>query len=227
MSVNVRAAVAIAVAICCGVPAIAQSVASRQFSPPPPGTVVDRQLVAFNGEGIADRWPAVVSKEFVGSDGGRKFYQWYVSIYRLRQGAYRLNYQTPRNGGPLARVEQANGAKMWFPIQTVKIVGTAGLMHRGISQLVVASHEMAADCGSAAITVFATKPGGNVGPVVTVGNPCDLNAKIGADGASLELTGPYYKASAPLCCPTKNNATATLRYVNGKWNESPNYFKIQ
>lgn len=227
MNVNVRATVALAAALCWGVPAIAQSVLTRQLLPPPPGEAVDRALVAFNGEGIADRWPAVVSKELVGSDGGRKFYQWYVSIYKLRGGAYRLNYQTPRNGGPLARVERAHGAKMWFPIQTVKIVGTAGLMHRGISQLIVASHEMAADCGSAAITVFATRPGGNVGPVVTVGNPCDLTATIGGDGASLELTGPYYNASAPLCCPTKNNATATLRYVNGKWSESPNYFKIQ
>lgn len=100
-------------------------------------------------------------------------------------------------------------------------------LHRGVSQLVVASHEMAADCGSAAVTVFATKFGGNVGPVVTVSNPCDLSAKIGSDGASLELTGPYYNASAPLCCPTKNSASATLRFVNGKWSASPNYFKVQ
>lgn len=226
-SIKVRAAVTIAVALACALPALAQTLGSRQLTPAPPGESVGSRLVAFNGEAIADRWPAVVSKSLIGSDGSRKFYQWFVSIYKLRSGAYRLNYQSPRNGGPLAHVERAQGAKMWFPIQSVKIVGTAALMHRGVSQLVIASHEMAADCGSASVTVFATKPGGNVGPAVTVGNLCDLDAKIAGDGASLELTGPYYNASAPACCPTKNSATATLRYVNGKWSETPNYFKLQ
>src|SRR5579862_1927174 len=226
-SIKVRAAVAIAAASSCVLPATAQTVSTRELLPAPPGAIVDRRLIAFNGAGIADRWPAIVSKALVGSDGARKFYQWYVSIYTLRRGAYRLNYQSPRNGGALTRVEQANGAKMWFPLQSVKIVGSAPLMHRGVEQLVVASQEMAADCGSASIVVFATKPGGNVGPVVTVSNPCYLRARIGADGTSLELTGSYYNASAPLCCPTKNNATATLRYVHSKWSETPSYFKLQ
>jgi hypothetical protein len=109
----------------------------------------------------------------------------------------------------------------------VRIIGTASLMHPGVQQLVVQSHEMAADCGNAAVTIFATKPGGSIGAVATINNGCDLNAKIGADGASVELTGPYYKSDAPMCCPTKVHATAALRYRNGKWTVAPNYFKVR
>ena len=54
----------------------------------------------------------------------------------------------------------------------------------------------------------------------------ELRATIGADGTSIELAGPYYNASAPMCCPTKNSASAVLRYRGGKWVETPNYFKI-
>jgi hypothetical protein len=197
------------------------------WSPAPPGTIVQNQNVAFNGESAIGAWRALTSKELAGSGNGQQFYQWYLSIYAFRNGAYRLRYQSPRNGGPLSRVEQANGAKMWFPVQTVRIVGPASLMHAGVQQLVVQSHEMAADCGSSTVTVFATKPGGSIGPVATVTNSCDLAAKISQDGASIELSGPYYKADAPLCCPTKPKVTAALRYAGGKWSETPNYFKLE
>jgi hypothetical protein len=212
--------------------ALVSTIASAQpasviWSPPIPGTVVQQTSVGFNGETGAAQWHAVASKKLVGSGNGQSFYQWYLSIYAPRNGAYRLRYQSPRNGAPLAHVERANGAKMWFPVQSVRIVGTATLMHAGAQQLVVQSQEMAADCGSAAVTVFATKPGGSVGPIATIANSCDLAAAISSDGTSIVLTGPYYKADAPLCCPTKAKVTATLRYANGKWSETPNYFKIQ
>ena len=210
----------------CALASSAQS-SRGQYLPLPPGSVVERQLVAFTGEGIVNRWPAIVSQKLVGSAYGRDFYQWYVSIYQLRRGAYRLRYQSPGNGGPLSRVEQAHGAKMWFPTQDVHLVGVGALMHRGVQQLVVASHETGADCGGATITILTSKPANTVGPVVSIENPCDLDAKIGADGTSVELSGPYYAANAPLCCPTKANVTATLRYRNGKWVESPRYFKLQ
>jgi hypothetical protein len=196
------------------------------FTPAPPGTVVHAESIAFNGSS-ADRWEAVTSKKFLGSGNRQKFYQWYLSIYQLRRGSYRLRYESPGNGGPLSTVTQANGARMWFPVQEIKIVGAAPLMQKRVPLLVVQSHETGADCGAATIAILGTKPGGGVGPVATVTNSCDLSAKIGSDGASLELTGPYYATNAPLCCPTKPNATAVLRYVDGKWTESPNYFKIQ
>jgi hypothetical protein len=211
----------------CAAGIVARASTSVNFMPPPPGSTVESSGVAFNGQRAKDAWRAIIDRELVGSGGGRNFYQWYLSIYELRRGAYRLRYQSPRNGGPLSRVEQAVGAKMWFPIQEAHIVGTAQLMGRGAQQVVVQSHEMAADCGSAKVTVLANAPGGTVAPSVTVGNPCELSAKIRGDGAAIELTGPFYGPKAPLCCPTKPNATAVLRYVDGKWSESPDYFKIE
>ena len=224
---NLRTASAIALALACGSMQPSRASDDRQFFPPPAGSVVERRLVAFNGEGVADRWPVVLSKKRVGSDSGRDFYQWYLSIYELRRGAYRLRYESPGNGGPLSRVTQAsNGAKMWFPTQDASLVGAGTLMHAGVQQLVVQAHETGADCGGATVTVFATRPGGSVGPVVTIANSCDLDASFTSDGG-LGLSGPYYGKNAPLCCPTKPNATATLRYRGGKWIETPNYFKIE
>jgi hypothetical protein len=115
---------------------------------------------------------------------------------------------------------------MWFPVQQLHIVGAAKLMGSPTQQLVVQSHEMAADCGGATVTVFASGPGDSVVRAVSVTNPCELTATIGADGASIKLKGPYYSATAPMCCPTKNAASAVLRYNGGKWVETPNYFKI-
>lgn len=221
------ATIAAAAALLSAMAAGAQAPPAPSFVPPPPGNVLQNQTVAFNGESAKNRWHAVVSKELVGSGDGTNFYQWYLSIYGLQRGAHRLRYQSPRNGGPLSHVEQANGAKMWFPVAQVRIVGAASLMHSGVQQLVVQSHEMAADCGAASVTIFATKPGGSIGAVATIKNPCDLSAKLGADGASVELTGPYYKPDAPMCCPTKTNATAELRYRNGKWTVSESYFKVE
>ncbi|MBV9264336.1 MAG: hypothetical protein JO324_08440 [Candidatus Eremiobacteraeota bacterium] len=63
-----------------------------------------------------------------------------------------------------------------------------------------------------------------VGPAAVLSNPCDLDAQI--QGDHLTLQGPYYSSSAPLCCPTKPRAIATLRYRSGAWIESPRYFKL-
>ena len=68
-----------------------------------------------------------------------------------------------------------------------------------------------------------------VGQAVTLQNGCDLQAKIvtpSSGNAYLLLTGPYYGPEAAMCCPTKNKASATLKFVNGKWVETPNYFKL-
>jgi hypothetical protein len=198
------------------------------FVPVAPGSPVARQLVALDGLAHA-RWEAVASKKLVGTGNGRDFYQWYLSIYAPRAGAYRIRYQSPRNGGPLERVAQANGAKMWFPVQDLKIVGAAQLMRKHYEQLVVSSHAMAADCGSATVTVFTAGTAGRAVPAVTVTNSCDLAVKIvnQPDGPVLELRGPYYGAGAPLCCPTNAKATAVLGYRHGKWSETPNYFKVE
>lgn len=199
------------------------------FVPSPPGSVVESQVVYLNGQAMHSEWRGVVSKKAVGTGDGETFYQWYVSIYQIDGTTYRLRYRSPVNGGPLDKLEKATGASMWFPRQSAGIVGAAALMGDGVEQLVVQSHQTGADCGSADLTVFAYDAKRNkIVPAVTVENGCDLDAKIvkNGDGAMLRLSGPYYNEHAPMCCPTKENATATLKYTNGKWIETPNYYNV-
>jgi hypothetical protein len=217
---------AIVVALACASAAYAQP-APAVLIPSPPGSVVQNLPAHLNGEATNGGWRAVTSKKLLGTANGQKFYQWYVSMYALRQGAYRLRYQSPRNGGPLSRVTQGQGSQMWFPVQDVRIAGVGELMRPGVQQVVVQSNEMAADCGSATVTVFASAPGGSAAPAVSVTNPCELSAAIGADKHSILLSGPYYTSSAPLCCPTKPHATAVLRYRDGRWTESPHYYQFR
>jgi len=194
--------------------------------PKPPGTIAQSVFVFFNGVASNAQWRAVASKQHLGASHGRQFYQWYLTFYGSRQQAYRLRYQSPADGGPLARVVKGNGTDMWFPVQELRIVGAASLTGESAQQLVVQSHEMAADCGSATVAVFAGGPGASVIPAVSVTNPCELTATIAPDRQSVVLRGPYYSPNAPMCCPTKPRASAVLRYRSGQWTESPNYFKL-
>ncbi len=210
-------------------PLAAEEPAHVTFAPAPPGTVVASQLAYLAGEAMHAQWRGVISKKAVGTGSGETFYQWYVSIYQLDNTTYRLRYQSPRDGGPLDKLSKASGASIWFPRQTAGIVGAAPLMGDAAEQLVVQTHQTGADCGMAGLTVFTFDPKSNkVVPAVTVQNACDLDAKLvkNGDGASLLLSGPYYSANAPLCCPTKPKASATLKYANGKWLETPNYYKL-
>jgi len=200
------------------------------FSPQPPGTIVQSQLVYLAGQAMSSQWRGVISKQLVGTSAGMSFYQWYVSIYQIDGSTYKLRYQSPTNGGPFDKVEKTNDATMWFPSQSGSIVGSAQLTGPGIEQLVVATHQIGADCGSADLTVFGYDPKtSKVVPAVTLQNGCDLSAKIvraADDTYTLQLTGPYYGPHAAMCCPTKAKATATLKYANGKWVETPNYFTL-
>lgn len=209
---------------------IAAEPPTTTFSPEPPGTVVQSKLVYLAGQGMHSQWRGVISKKLVGTSAGTSSYQWYVSIYQIDGNVYHLRYQSPGNGGPLDKVEKANGAPMWFPSQSGSIVGAAQLMEPSVEQLVVATHQVGADCGSADVSVFrydvATS---KIVPAVTLQNGCDLQAKIvtpASGNAYLLLTGPYYGPKAAMCCPTKPKASATLKYVDGKWVEKPNYFKL-
>jgi hypothetical protein len=209
----------------CAVGAFAQPLRGALL-PLPPGASVQNSAVYLNGQTMNGQWRAIASKKLVGASNGTEFYQWYLSIYALRGEAFRLRYQSPTNGGPLSRVTQASGAKMWYPVQELRIVGAATLMGGSVQQLVVTSHEMAADCGSSTVTIFASAPGGSVSPAVSAENPCDLSATILPGRTAIALQGPYYASNAPLCCPTKPKAGATLRYRNGRWVETPNYYKL-
>ncbi len=199
------------------------------FSPQPPGTIVQSQLVYLAGEGMHSQWRGVLSKKLVGAAHGTSFYQWYLSFYAIDGAVYRLKYRSPDARVPFSRVTKAQGAAMWFPVQDAKITGTGELMGAGAQQAVVQSHESAADCGTARVDVFFYGSAmQRVMTTLSMENPCELSASVihGAHGDSLQLTGPYYAANAPLCCPTKPKVTAKLHFHNGTWIEEPPYFKI-
>ncbi|MHB8141631.1 MAG: hypothetical protein ACYDHD_10370 [Vulcanimicrobiaceae bacterium] len=213
-----------------GLPASAGEPAHVTFAPVPPGTVVTSKVVYLAGEAMHSQWRAVLSKRRLGAAYGQTFYQWYLSIYAISGATYHLRYQSPRDGAPLDRVTKADGSPaMWLPVQDASIVGAAELMQPGVQQLVFQSHQTGADCGTANITIFtADGKTGKVVPAVSIENSCELNATIvhGKRGDAVQLTGPYYSPSAALCCPTKPKATATLRYRNGAWVETPKYFTL-
>ena len=199
------------------------------YSPQPPGTILQSQVVYLAGQAMHSQWRGVLSKKLVGTSAGMPFYQWYVSIYSIDENVYKLKYQSPKNGGPFDTLQRTSDASMWFPGQSGTIVGAAQLVGPGIEQLVVATQQVGADCGSADVTIFGYDlKGAKVVPLLTIENNCGLSAKIlhGANGDTLALSGPYYGPHAPNCCPTKSKASATLSYVNGKWVETPNYFKL-
>lgn len=227
------AALIVAVALAfVGVFARAAEPAHTTFAPAPPGIVMQNELGYLAGDAMHSQWRTVLSRKIVGASHGRTFYQYYLSIYAIDGDVYELKYQSPRDGGPFSVVSKAHGAAMWFPVQDGKIVGVGSFMGPGADQVVVQSHEMAADCGSARVDVFYSDAAmhGMIMPTLTVKNGCDLQAKIlhhdGAD--ALQLTGPYYAKDAALCCPTKPKASSTLHFVNGKgvWSQTPSYFTI-
>jgi hypothetical protein len=199
------------------------------YSPQPPGTIVQSQLVYLAGEGMQSQWRGVLSKQLVGTSAGMKFYQWYLSIYAINGTTYQLKYRSPRRPVPFDALQHASDASMWFPQQSGSVVGAADFRNDASQELVVASQQIGADCGTARIDVFTANPrSGNVKTAVSLQNYCTLKARIvqTKSGAALQLTGPYYGTNAATCCPTKTNAVATLRYRNGAWVESPRYFKI-
>jgi hypothetical protein len=199
------------------------------YSPQPPGTIESSQVVYLAGQAMNSQWRGVVSKKLVGTSAGMPFYQWYLSIYAIDDTTYQLKYQSPGNGGPLDKLERTSDASMWYPLQSGEIVGAAQLMGPGIEQLVVSTHQAGADCGSADITIFTYDPKKQkVVPAATIENYCGLSAKIvhSSSGDSLLLSGAYYNATAPTCCPTKPKASATLSYVNGACVMKPNYYKL-
>ncbi len=214
------------------VPAGAEEPPHPTFAPPPPGTITQSQVVYLAGEAMHSQWRAVASKNLVGTSSGTNFNQWYLSIYAIDGTTYHLKYQSPANGGPLMKVTQVSGgAKMWFPLQTLQIAGIGEFMQAAVQQVVVQSHEAGADCGGATVSVLAVNAKDVVVPAVSVRNGCELKATITHSHSStvrdsIVLSGPYYNATAPMCCPTKAKAAAVLSYRNGRWTETPKYFEV-
>jgi hypothetical protein len=230
---EVRSIAGIVAALAVAFVSIAQTGAEEPshytFAPKPPGAIVQSQLVYLAGEAMHSQWRGVLSKKLLGTRAGTSFYQWYLSIYAIDGTTYRLKYQSPPQSVPFDTVENVVAAHLFMPVQDAKIAGEGEFMGPAIQQLVVQSHQAAADCGMSRVDVFtADVAKQRVTTAVSVENPCDLQASIvhRAGGDAIALTGPYYASGAPLYKPTKNNAAATLRYAGGRWIETPNYFKI-
>jgi hypothetical protein len=201
------------------------------YSPQPPGAIVQSQVFYPAGEAMHSQWRAVLSRKALGNDGKTKtFYQWYLSIYAIDGTVYHLKYQSPKNPIPFDTVERASGANLWFPVQDGSIAGVGELMGPGAQQVVVTSHQMAADCGSGRVDVlFQDAAVQAIMPTLSVENGCDLSAKVITDskGVALAVTGPYYGPHAAMCCPTKPKATAIFRFVSNKgWVQTPKYFNV-
>lgn len=217
-----------AVIVACAACALAVCVfAAARYSPAPPGQIVQRLSAYFTGDAKDGRYEVVTSRKLVGQEDGKPAYQWYLTIYAPAGEGYVQSWQSP---GPrsalLSRVSRARGAERYFPSQTLWTAGAARLMGGSAQQVIVKSREIGADCGSVSLAILFADPkhADIVGPAVVLSNPCDLDAQIHGD--HLTLQGPYYSPNAPLCCPTKPRAIATLRYRNGGWIESPRYFKL-
>ncbi len=196
------------------------------FSPQPPGEIVQSLLFYPAGEGMQSQWRALASRVHLSGSA----YQWHLSIYSIDYdtATYELKYESPRDGRPLPRVVRTR-AGFWEPLQSLHIIGTAELSQPTVQDLVVQDHEAGADCGNATVTIFAYDPTAQrIRPVAYAGNGCALSATIEhtPSGDQIRLAGPYYASDAPLCCPTKEHATAYLRERNGKWIESPSYFAL-
>jgi hypothetical protein len=201
-----------------------------QFDKHPPGQIVQDSVAYLSGEAMNSAWHVVTSRKMLGRQMGKEpAYQWYVSFYAPAAEGLKLVYQLPGNNDlMLAKVEKASGAELYFPRADVKIVGTGEFEQSGVQDVVLQVMQSAADCGSAKIIVFGADKSMKVVPRVHVQNGCDLRASIVKNGplAALQLSGPYYSAHAPLCCPTKPHATALLSFQNGTWTEKPSYFTI-
>ena len=204
--------------------------AAPAFDEQPPGQVVQNVTAYLSGEAMHSAWRVVASRVLAGKQMGETpVYQWHLSFYAPAPSGLKLVYHLPNGSGDLlAKVVQAHGAQMYYPMQTLRIAGTAELERSGVQDVVVQVHQSAADCGSSSVAVFGANAGMSVAPRAVVNNPCDLSAKIVKNGTaqSVQLSGPYYAKNAPLCCPTKPHVTAMLSYSNGKWSVKPAYFSV-
>jgi hypothetical protein len=146
-----------------------------------------------------------------------------VTIYKITPGGRQKIWTAPPSVIP--KVQRVSSSPMgWLPLQL--IVGPltpAPLLPEREPQVVFTVHQASADCGTTDVPVIGL---GNGSPRVlaTVENFCALAFTV--SGKTLVLTGPGYKSTDPLCCPSMPKAVARLGYYNGAWKLVPHYFKL-
>jgi hypothetical protein len=146
-----------------------------------------------------------------------------VTIYKVTPSGRNKVWTAPPTIVPV--VERLSKSTMgWAPLQlTVTSLSAARLIPGAGQQLVFAVHEASADCGSADVAVIGLG-GGRPADVALVQNPCSLAVTVTA--TRLILSGPGYKRSDPLCCPSTPKAQASLAYSDGAWRLSPHVFTL-
>jgi hypothetical protein len=169
------------------------------YAPAPPGTIAASRVVYLAGEAMHSQWRAVLSTLHA---------QWYFSLYAIDETTYRLKYRSPSGGVP-------------FPpggptVTSASIAGVGEFMGPGVQQAVVASHTASGGaCGTARVDVLFFDAAMQM-PMATlsVRNPCRLSARVvhGASGDALVLSGP--------------SASATFRFSNGTWTQTPHAFAV-
>ena len=191
---------------------------------PPPGKIAQNVRAFLAGAGVRGPYRIVTSRANVGK---LRQQQWYLSIYAPGAANDLLRiYQSPASDdrlGIVPKLEQGHGTDRYFPTESVTIIGKGELMGEARDQALVLVRARSADCGEATLSILDAF-GGAVHVDAQISNPCALEATI--SNSTVLLRGPYYNESAPLCCPTKANAVAVLRYANGRWFERPQYFKL-
>jgi hypothetical protein len=60
--------------------------------------------------------------------------------------------------------------------------------------------------------------------LASIQNPCSLAVTVTA--TRLILSGPGYKSSDPLCCPSTPKAQASLSYTGDAWRLTPHWFTL-
>ncbi len=194
------------------------------YHPSPPGAVTQSMTAYLIGEAMNSRYQLVASRLRLTNS------QWqpYLTIYAQRGDGFTEIYQSPSARDALALVprrQKVPGADLFLPTVDLRLIGKGEFMGAGRQEAAVLVHQAGADCGSSALSVLRAVPGaGTVRVAAQVSNPCDLSAQI--QGNTIVLNGPYYNATAALCCPTQPRARAILAYGAGRWTLHPAYFNL-
>ena len=197
---------------------------TASLRPTPPGQIVQQMTAYLAGEAMNSRYQLVTSRIRVSNAN----WQWFLTIYRQRGDGFSQVYQSPSRSDALNLVplaQRVGGTMTYLPTMNVRLIGKGEFMSAGRQEAVILVHQAGADCGSTAVSILRTDPmHGTVRLAAQVSNPCDLAATI--QGHSIVLSGPYYNATAALCCPTQAHARAILAYGSGRWTLHPAYFKL-
>ncbi len=195
------------------------------LSPAPPGTVKKVLYAKMTGKGpdqIVVYSLVTLSKP---TPNAPAFTQPYLTIYSYTAGRWTAVFQSPGSGKAAGALIAGQSSRMPFPMR-FGLVGAADLMGNGRQQLVASFWSTGADCGSTDVDVLAYLHG-KYRISLNASNFCGLGATI--SGSMLVLSGGYYGPTSAMCCPTIQNARATVRYdkATRTWQEQPNYFSVQ